>query len=468
MTTLPIPPAGRLFDIAVIGGGVVGCAVIRRAALSGLSVILVEAAADILAGASKGNSAILHTGFDAPEGSDELELMRAGRTEYLSLRHELNLPLLETGAIVVAWTAEELQRLEKIAQKGRANGIDDLVMLSPNDIARREPHLAPAQGGVLVPGEHVIDPWSSPLAYLRQALAHGAQFLPSAALKSASFDGENWHLDTAAASITARHVVNCAGLFGDEVDFLLTGQRRFSIHPRKGQFAVFDKAAQALVKTIILPVPTERTKGVVLCPTVFGNVLIGPTAEEQEDRRRAAVDQATLETLVATAGRMLPALAHMPVTAVYAGLRPASERSEYRLFNDPERNLVTVGGIRSTGLTAALGIAQYVMKALGVALPRELASPPLSPPMPNLAEHLPRAWQESGRDEIVCHCEMVTRREILDALDGPLPARDMGGLKRRTRAGMGRCQGFYCAARIAHLTQGRLDPSPVTGPVAHE
>ena len=135
MTSLP--DVGHPFDIAVIGGGVVGCAVTRRAALSGASTILIEAESDILAGASKGNSAILHTGFDAPEGSDELALMQAGRAEYLSIRHALNLPLLETGAIVVAWTEEERQRLEKIAAKGRTNGVDDLALLSPADIARR-------------------------------------------------------------------------------------------------------------------------------------------------------------------------------------------------------------------------------------------------------------------------------------------------------------------------------------------
>jgi glycerol-3-phosphate dehydrogenase len=467
MTALAASITGRLFDIAVIGGGVVGCAVARRAALSGASVILIEAASDILAGASKGNSAILHTGFDAPPGSDEHALMRAGREEYLSIRHGLGLPLLETGAIVVAWTAEERECLEKIAEKGRANGVDEVLVLSSAEVARREPHLAATQGGVLVPGEHVIDPWSSPLAYLREALAHGALFLPNAELKAAMFDGETWHLDTAATQVKARHVVNCAGLFGDDVDFLLTGQRRFSIHPRKGQFAVFDKAAQRLVKTIILPVPTERTKGVVLCPTIFGNVLIGPTAEEQEDRRRAAVDQATLKSLIATAERMVPGLAHMPVTAVYAGLRPASDRSEYRLFTDHDRNLVTVGGIRSTGLTAALGIARYVMRSLDVApSSHESSAQSLNPPMPNLAEHLPRAWQAEKRDEIVCHCEMVTRREILEALEGPLPARDLGGLKRRTRASMGRCQGFYCSARVAQLTRGRLDPSPAADEVA--
>jgi len=300
MTALSASITGRLFDIAVIGGGVVGCAVTRRAALAGASVLLIEAASDILAGASKSNSAILHTGFDAPPGSDEHALMRAGREEYLSIRHRLHLPVLETGAIVVAWTAEEGERLEKIAEKGRANGVGDIALLSPAEIARREPYLATTQGGVSVPGEHVIDPWSSPLAYLREALAQGAQFLPSAEVKSASFDGETWRLDTAATPVKARHVVNCAGLFGDEVDFLLTGQRRFSIHPRKGQFAVFDKAAQALVKTIILPVPTERTKGVVLCPTVFGSTW--PTSRSSPSDAYAAVRSTSASAICSAVG----------------------------------------------------------------------------------------------------------------------------------------------------------------------
>jgi glycerol-3-phosphate dehydrogenase len=457
---MPDPAAlfnGTLFDVAVIGGGVVGCATARRLALEGAKVVLIEAGRDILAGASKANSAILHTGFDATVGSLEAEMIRAGREEYLAVREELGLPLLVTGAIVTAWSEGDLARLDAIAEKARRNGVTDVAMLTPEEVARSEPHLAPTCGGLLVPGEHIIDPWSAPLAYLDHAMANGAEFLRDAALSAARFDGSSWRLETAAGTVLTKWAVNCAGLYGDKVDAMLSGEARFSIRPRKGQFVVFDKAARALLNAIILPVPGERTKGVVLCPTIFGNLLVGPTAEEQEDRDAVGVDGATLAALIAKAAAIVPALAGASVTAVYAGLRPATEKSEYRLFCDTERQFVTVGGIRSTGLSAALGLARYVASAFGLK-----GAAPARPPLrraPGLAEHGPRDWQSPGRDEIVCHCEMVTRREIAAALEGPLGARDLGGLKRRTRATMGCCQGFYCLARVAAIAGDRMTPT---------
>jgi glycerol-3-phosphate dehydrogenase len=253
-------------------------------------------------------------------------------------------------------------------------------------------------------------------------------------------------------------VINCAGLFADHLETRLLGEADFVIRPRKGQFVVFDKAASALLRTIILPVPNERTKGVVLARTIFGNVLVGPTAEEQEDRNRAAVDAEALRLLAAKAVDMIPGLQGMPVTAVYAGLRPATERKEYRVKADPARRWIRVGGIRSTGLTSALGLARYVAdlhQAFGDT-PFQPVREPLWPHMPNLAEHAARDWQAKDHGEIICHCELVTRREIEVALSGLVPAGDFGGLRRRTRAGMGRCQGFYCQARLAALTTGRL------------
>jgi glycerol-3-phosphate dehydrogenase len=250
-------------------------------------------------------------------------------------------------------------------------------------------------------------------------------------------------------------VINCAGLFGDRLDARLLGAASFQIKPRKGQFVVFDKAAAKLVSSIILPVPSERTKGVVLTRTIFGNVLVGPTAEEQEDRERATVDTGTLKSLVAKAAEIVPELAGMDVTAVYAGLRPATEEKSYRIAVHDDRNWITVGGIRSTGLTASLGIARHVYKLYSdMGNAHQAVVPASTPRVPNLAEHLARDWQAPGYGEIVCHCEMVTLREIERALSGPLPAGDFGGLRRRTRCGMGRCQGFYCNARLAALTAG--------------
>lgn len=446
------------FDVAIIGGGVVGCATARSFALRGASVILIEKSTDILSGASKGNSALLHTGFDAPPGSLELQLVQRGYHEYLRIHKRLNLPLLETGAMVVAWSPEEFARLQDIAVQAVRNGVTDTRLLCAREARRREPALAAdVHGALLVPGEHVIDPWSAPLAYLTQACAHGAHVLLRAELLNGNYDGIRWHLATTRGAVAATDVINCGGLYGDVVDQRCLGSSSFEIRPRKGQFVVFDKPAAKLLTTTILPVPTDRTKGVVLARTVFGNVLVGPTAEDQPSRERADIEKSILESLIATAVRMLPALAGVGVNAAYAGLRTASECKEYRIQWRPDRRWLTLGGIRSTGLTAALGLAEYAADLIGER-PWSLRAAPATiwTPVPNIAEHLRRDWQTPGYGEIVCHCEMVTRREIEQTFSSPIPPGDLGGLRRRTRAGMGRCQMFYCGDRIAALSMDRL------------
>jgi glycerol-3-phosphate dehydrogenase len=448
-------------DAAIIGGGVVGCAVARRLALAGISVILLEKSADILDGASKGNSAILHTGFDAPEGSLELACIRSGYSEYLKIRESLNLPLLKTGALVAAWIPEEEERFPEILEKARNNGIDDLRQLSRQEILAMEPDISEnIRAAIAVPSEFVIDPWSAPLAYLSQAVANGGQAFFNAEVKGGKFFGNHWMLQTKRGTVKATHVINCAGLFGDLVDAEILGQSEFTIKPRKGQFVVFDKAAGCLVRSIVLPVPSERTKGIVIFPTIFGNLAVGPTAEEQESRSDASVNQAILQKLLTQAVSQIPALTNIPVTATYAGIRPATEKKEYRVVENAERNWITLGGIRSTGLTAALGLAQYVHKLLEKQGAKfKSLYKPVVPSVPNLAEHLPRDWQTSGYGEIVCHCELVTEREICEALTSSIPAGNLDGLKRRTRVTMGRCQGFYCSARLAELTEGKFAES---------
>jgi glycerol-3-phosphate dehydrogenase len=445
------------FDVAVIGAGVVGCAVARRFALAGAKVVVVEKGPDILSGASKANSAILHTGFDAPEGSLELELVKAGRAEYLSIHGQMGLSLVETGALVCAWNPAEAEKLQAIADQGRRNGIAGLELLAAGQARETMPGLSERLVAALdVPGEHIIDPWSAPLGYLTQAVALGAQLVRNAEVLSGVFD-DAWRIETTAGAILATSVVNTAGLFGDIVDARLGLPPEFTIKPRKGQFVVLDKAARRHVPRIVLPVPTEITKGIVVCPTAFGNVLVGPTAEEQDDRERATVETATLEALLKRGAEIVPALASVSVTAVYAGLRPASEKKHYRISARPERRAITLGGVRSTGLSAALGLAQHAL-TLHEGFGRRFAPPPSVPEvtMPNLTETCERDWQRADHGEIVCHCELVTRREIEATFLSPVPPGDFGGLRRRTRAGMGRCQGFYCNARLAAMTGDRL------------
>jgi glycerol-3-phosphate dehydrogenase len=447
------------FDILIVGSGVVGCAMARRFTLEGARVLVIEKAADILDGASKANSAILHTGFDAPPpGSQEHGCLVEGYREYLDIHARLNLPLLECGALVLAWSSQEAERLDEILGNAHRNGVTSARILGARRVLAREPAVADSVVAALeVPGESVVDPWSAPYAYLLQALENGASLARDCELLGGDFDGDEWSLDTGRGQLRARHVINCAGLYGDRVNQALIGESDFEIRPRKGQFVVFDKSARKLLKSILLPVPTEITKGIVVCPTMFGNLLVGPTAEEQQSRSDVAVEAGELQALVERGSRILPALREHAVTATYAGLRPASEHKDYRIQWYTERNYCCVGGIRSTGLSAALGIAGYVYRQYQDGGQGHTALTDCHwPQVAQIADPGPRDWQQAGNGGIVCHCELVTRREIERALDGPLKPGSLAGLKRRTRVTMGRCQGFYCSAELCELTEGRF------------
>lgn len=444
---------GDAFDIAIIGAGVVGCAVFREFVLAGLHCLLLERDADILAGASKANSAILHTGFDATPGTLEAECVRDGYRLYRDIHARLNLPVLETGAMVVAWSDDELAKLPGIVAQAHAIGVADVVQIDAAAVLAREPGLAAdARGGVLIPGEAVIDPWSAPLAYALQGIANGGAVRCGADVTGGDLANGVWTLRLASgAAVQARVVINCAGNYGDLVE-AMARPSPFTITSRKGQFVVYDKPAYDLVSTIILPVPTARTKGVVITRTAYGNLLVGPTAEDQQERRTATVETATLAALVAAGARMLPGLNEIDVTTAYAGLRPATQFKDYQIEPLPDRNWISIAGIRSTGLTGALGIAAHARGLYEAEFgPVAPLNDPVWPQMPNLTEAQPRPYAAAGRSEIICHCELVTRDEITAALAGPLPARTIGGLKRRTRCMMGRCQGFYCSRRILEL-----------------
>ena len=445
------------FDIVVVGTGVVGCAMARRFTLEGANVLVLEKAVDILDGASKANSAILHTGFDAPPpGSQELECIKAGHEEFLSIHSRLNLPILKCGALVLAWNESEAAKLDEIRQKAQQNGIEDVRLLSSRQAIKREPELAGNLiSAIEVPGESIIDPWTTPYAYLLQAIENGATLARQCEVVSGRFDGQNWTIKTSRGDVKARHVINCAGLFGDRLDQLLIGESSFEIKPRKGQFVVFDKSANRLTRSILLPVPNEITKGIVVCPTIFGNLLVGPTAEEQQDRLIANTDKTQLEALIKEGKRILPGLEAHTVTATYAGLRPATEHKDYQIKWHHDKHYCSVGGIRSTGLSAALGIAQYVYRFYGDAGKRHAALKVQQyPKVSQIALDEQRDWRQPNNGGMICHCELVTRREIENTFNCPIPPRSLAGLKRRTRVTMGRCQGFYCMSDLADMTAG--------------
>ncbi|MFF7981588.1 NAD(P)/FAD-dependent oxidoreductase [Streptomyces sp. NPDC007901] len=440
------------YDVTVVGAGVVGSAIARElAARPHLRVALVEAQDDVGQGTSKANTAILHTGFDAHPGTLEARLVREGSRLLAGYAAACGIPVEPVGALLVAWDQEQLAALPDLARKAVRNDYQDARLLDARELYAREPHLGPgALGALHIPGESIVCPWSTTLAYATQAVRGGVHLhLNSRVERVARHDGLHT-LTTSRGPLRTRHLVNAAGLHADTLDRLL-GHRAFTVTPRRGQLIVYDKPARDLVRHILLPVPTALGKGVLVAPTVYGNVLLGPTAEDLDDRSATQSTADGLAALREKGRRILPALLDEEVTAVYAGLRAATEHDDYRISAHPGQAYVTVGGIRSTGLTASLAVAAHVMGLLrdsGLDLKDPVELPPVR--MPNLGEAFPRPYQRGG-DVIVCHCERVTLGEIRDALAGPVPPRALAGLRRRTRAGSGRCQGFHCGAAVRDL-----------------
>ena len=449
----------RRFDVAVIGAGVVGAAIARALSHYELTVALLEAGTDVGARTSKANTAILHTGFDAKPHTIEGALVARGSELLRAYATETGIAVETTGALLVAWTDEQQARLPSLAERAAANHYDRCRLVDRAELAAREPHIGPgALGALSVPDESIIDPWAPVIAFATEAVRNGATLLRDSPVTAISESGDDWALVTPRGTIRAGWLINAAGLHSDTVDEMF-GRRDFTVTPRRGQLIVFDKLARGLVHHILLPVPTETTKGVLVSPTVFGNVLLGPTAEDLDDKCDTASTREGLDGLLAQGRRILPALVDHEVTAVYAGLRAATEHSDYRISWHEQRRFVTVGSIRSTGLTASPAIAEYVCELLvrsGLALtPR---SQVVGVRMPALGESSRRPFADAERiaddpeyGRIVCHCERVTRGEIRDACAGPVPPVDLDGLRRRTRVLMGRCQGFACLATVTEL-----------------
>jgi glycerol-3-phosphate dehydrogenase len=450
-------------DVAIVGAGVVGCAIARELSHFDLRVTLLEAERDVGAGTSKANTALLHTGFDAKPGTLEARLVARGFELLTEYAQRVGIPVERSGALLVAWNEEQRAEFPGIVERAHANGYTRIAEIGVDELYRREPHLGTgAHGALEVPDEALVCPFTTPLAYATEAVLAGCDLRRSSPVTAIDrLDGGGLRLTTPGGALSTRYLVNAAGLRSDEIDRML-GHERFTVTPRRGELIVFDKLARPLVEHIVLAVPTKITKGVLIAPTVFGNVMLGPTAEDVQRKDDTESTAAGLAYLRAEGARIMPELLEHEVTAVYAGLRAATEHVDYRLSVHAPEGYACVGGIRSTGLSASMAIAEHVREELGAAGLRLEPSgrPPPEFRMPNIGERSERPYQRADLIEadadygrIVCFCERVTRGEIRDALDGQVAAVDLDGLRRRTRAHMGRCQGFFCGAELAALLE---------------
>ena len=455
------------YDVAIVGAGDVGAATARELARFELRLALVEAG-DVGAGTSKANTAILHTGFDAKPGTLEARLVARGHDLLLAYAEQVGIPLERTGALLVAWNAAQLERLPAIRENARRCGYHRVAEVGREELYEREPHLGPGAVGALeVPDEHIVCPFTPPLAFATQAVLAGAHLRRServTGLKRPE-DGR-WRLRTSRGELRARWVINAAGLHSDEVD-RMAGHDGFTVTPRRGELIVFDKLSRPLVRHVLLPVPTGTTKGVLVAPTVFGNVMLGPTAVDIERKDDTSSTAEGIADLQALGRRIMPELLEQEVTAVYVGLRAATEHGDYQIAVDGQRGYACAGGIRSTGLTGSMAIAEHLrdqLEAAGLEL-RERPGGLPAVHMPYIGEASPRLYaqperiaQDAEYGRIVCFCERVTRGEIRDAAESPIPPVDLDGLRRRTRVLMGRCQGFFCGANVGALLAEHAGP----------
>lgn len=453
------------FDVVVVGAGIVGSAIARKLSGFRLSVAIADAKPDVGDGTSKANTAILHTGFDATPGTLESRLVHDGYHLLSDYAKQVGIPVEHTGAVLVAWDEEQRDALPGLKRKAEQNGYDETFLIDADEVARMLPNLGPgALAGLVVPDESIICTWTTNLALATEAVLRGAELRLLHRVNGVRVHGDLTVLETSQGEIFTRWVVNAAGLGGDILDRAF-GFDRFTITPRRGELLVYDKQARSLVDRIVLPVPTARGKGVLVSPTIYGNVMLGPTAEDLTDRTDTGTSESGFEFLLTKGRTLMPRLLDEEVTATYAGLRAASSHPDYLIEVDSERRYVLVGGIRSTGLTSGMAVAEHVEQLLRAdgRLPLcERDDLPDPPHMPNIGEAFLRPFQDAARiaadaayGKIVCFCERVTAGEIRDTFHSPIPPVTLEGLSRRTRAHNGRCQGFFCGAEVQELLETR-------------
>ncbi len=443
-----------MFDVAVIGAGVIGAMIARELARYDLRVAVLEKEADAAAGASRANSGIVHAGFDAAEGSLKAKFNVEGNRLMAGVCEELGVEYKNNGSVVLAFGKEQEGTLHTLLRRGEANGVKGLKILSREELFEREPNASRnATAALFAPTGGIVCPYGLTFAALGNAMDNGAEFFPDFELVRAE-KGDTLRLFSAdGREIEAKYAVNCAGAGAAKIARLF-GDTSFTIGARKGEYILLDSAADGLVKSTVFTVPTAAGKGVLVTPTVDQNVLIGPTSVE-ENTFETSIRRAAFAELISKAKAMCENIPFGETITSFAGVRAYCDRHDFILEESAAAPLFNAAGIESPGLTSAPAIGRYVAEKTAARLGakrKENFSPKrksyfffrkLSDEKKN---EIIAADPDFGK--IVCRCESVTLGEILYALRANPPARTIDGVKLRTRAGMGRCQSGFCQPSV--------------------
>ncbi len=457
-------------DVVVIGAGAVGCAVARELSKYQVDVIVVEKNEDIGGDASKSNSAIIHTGYDAAPGTLESQLVVAANPMYDDLVRDLDVPFARIGAILPAITDEQFEKLPEIKDKAFRNHVYDVEYKTGKELLEMEPNLNPeVKGGLWIPRESIIDPFILVQALAENAHANGVRFLLNTKVTDIKTEnGKIKSVVTTGEEIETTYVINCAGLYCDEIAEMV-GKAEYKVVARKGQFFILDKNTSCQVDHIVLPIPTKVTKGKLMCPTIHGNMLVGPTAEDQESKTDKSTSAEGLASITADVKNLVPGVNVRDTITQYSGLRPnrVPEGLNFDIWEDLE-GYVNLSGVRSTGLTLSVAMGKYVVQQMlyhgaDFKLKENFISKRKG--VVKFSECTPEEQDALIRENplygnVICRCETVTEGEILDAIHRPLGARSVDAVKRRVRAGMGRCQGGFCGPKVIEILARELGVEP--------
>ena len=455
-----------MYDVVIIGAGIIGASVAREISKYNLKVLVVDKGIDLASGTTKANSAIVHAGHDASPDTIKGKLNAKGNSMFYKLSKELDFPFKRNGSLVVCFDENDRQNLELLKKQGEINGVPDLQILTGEETREMEPNISGnVVASLFAPTSGIVCPYEMNIAMAENAFSNGVEFKFGAKVENISKTNDGYSLlingDT---SVECKVIINAAGLYSDVMNNLVSDEK-FDIIPKKGEYCLFDKAVGNLISRTIFQLPTKVGKGVLITPTVDGNLLVGPNAADVEDKENFDTTKEGLDEIINKAKLSITNLPTNQIITSFSGLRAKSKKNDFIIGEVKScPGFINVASIDSPGLTSAPAVAEmvgsivngilkttlkenFISKRKGIVKFRELSN--------SERDILIKSNPEYGR--IVCRCEVVTEAEIKDAIRRPLGAKTLDGVKIRTRAGMGRCQAGFCTSRIADILSVELN-----------
>lgn len=459
-----------MVDVAIIGCGVTGAAVAYQLAKKQVSVLILEAENDVSMGTTKANSAILHAGYDPEPGTSMARLNVRGSALAKEICAALDVPYKQTGSFVVAFGPEQEKTLRRLYENGAANGVPGLEILSGEKAREMEPNLSPEITAALhAPSAAIVSPWEFALAMAENAVQNGADLHLETRVTGLAPTEGGWKIETTKGDFEARFVVNAAGVDAGKVH-ALAAPENFVTKPCRGEYYLLDKSAGNTVGRVIFQCPTAAGKGVLVAPTVHGNLIVGPNAQDIPDAADTATTAMGLAQVAQSARKSVPGVDFSACIRNFAGIRANTDRPDF-VIQWAAPGFLDLAGMKSPGLSAAAAVgeeAAALLQRAGLVL-TEKPNPVTSRKRIRFKE-LPGEEKaaliarEPSYGRVICRCETVTEGEIIAACHTAIPPRSIDGVKRRVGAGMGRCQGGFCGPRVMEILSRELGKSPLEIP----